>query len=151
MAPILGPEMRATWSGAVAYEWIQEANNYGPRGRPTGTEDEGFPRAGTSTSISPEFPADAPLPTIGASLRADATVYSLPADQLVTGDADTRTSTSSAAAAARRTPSVRGLSMPRHAHTKRDVLAVTSWLREHWVIRSMLWMLIAILLTALVV
>ncbi|KAI5283783.1 hypothetical protein KEM54_001844 [Ascosphaera aggregata] len=26
---ILGPDMNGVWSGAMAYEWIQEANNYG--------------------------------------------------------------------------------------------------------------------------
>jgi hypothetical protein len=60
---ILGPEMDGTWSGAIVYEWIQEANgygliSYGPEVAATATQNNvvgGFTRAGTPTPISPDF------------------------------------------------------------------------------------------------
>ena len=60
---IFGNDMVGTWSGAIIYEWIQEANNYGlisygPAVAPTATGaniDGGFSRAGTPTPIQPDF------------------------------------------------------------------------------------------------
>ncbi|RDL41151.1 1,3-beta-glucanosyltransferase [Venustampulla echinocandica] len=60
---ILGPEMNKLWSGAIVYEWIAEANDYGliSYGPPvsatvTGANIEGgFSRAGTPTPVSPDF------------------------------------------------------------------------------------------------
>jgi hypothetical protein len=60
---ILGSNMDGTWSGAIIYEWIEEANNYGliQYGDPvaaTATGDNiegGFVRAGTPTPVSPDF------------------------------------------------------------------------------------------------
>ncbi|PNS20050.1 1,3-beta-glucanosyltransferase [Sphaceloma murrayae] len=62
-AAIFGDEMSGTWSGAIIYEWIQEANNYGlisygPTVAATATASnvmDGFSRAGTPTPISPDF------------------------------------------------------------------------------------------------
>lgn len=121
---LLGDEMNS-WSGAIIYEWIQEANDYGlisygPPADPEATATNvvmGFTRAGTPTPISPDFEnlsnhwrtlnptgvsmdayepsnspppcpsftsgfwavsPDAALPTIGAKLPSDASVYSSP-------------------------------------------------------------------------
>lgn len=61
---IFGPEMDGTWSGAIVYEWIQEANNYGLISYgPSATGDAatasdvqgGYTRKGTPTPISPDF------------------------------------------------------------------------------------------------
>lgn len=60
---IFGPEMAGTWSGAIIYEWIQEANNYGlvsygPEAAATATQSnviDGFTRSGTPSPISPDF------------------------------------------------------------------------------------------------
>ncbi|SMQ45165.1 unnamed protein product [Zymoseptoria tritici ST99CH_3D7] len=60
---ILGKDMDDTWSGAIIYEWIEEANNYGliqygAPVDPTATGDNiegGFVRAGTPTPIVPDF------------------------------------------------------------------------------------------------
>ncbi|MCJ1391319.1 hypothetical protein MMC18_004182 [Xylographa bjoerkii] len=60
-AAIFGSEMANTWSGAIIYEWIEEANNYGlisygPEVAATATEGVGgFIRSGTPTPISPDF------------------------------------------------------------------------------------------------
>ncbi|QIW97800.1 hypothetical protein AMS68_003318 [Peltaster fructicola] len=59
-AAILGPDMDGTWSGAIIYEWIQEANEYGivSYGPPAATGSnvvDGFTRAGTPTPIQPDF------------------------------------------------------------------------------------------------
>ncbi|KAF2997237.1 hypothetical protein G7054_g13767 [Neopestalotiopsis clavispora] len=62
-AAIFGSEMVNDWSGAIIYEWIQEANNYGlisygpsVAATVTGTNiDGGYTRAGTPTPISPDF------------------------------------------------------------------------------------------------
>ncbi|ETS79110.1 hypothetical protein PFICI_08963 [Pestalotiopsis fici W106-1] len=62
-AAIFGSEMVNDWSGAIIYEWIQEANNYGlisygPTVAATvvGTNiDGGYTRAGTPTPVSPDF------------------------------------------------------------------------------------------------
>lgn len=62
-ASILGPDMNKLWSGAIIYEWIQEANNYGlvsygssvnPTIVATGVE-AGFTRSGKPTPVLPDF------------------------------------------------------------------------------------------------
>lgn len=58
---IFGSEMDGTWSGAIIYEWLEEANNYGlisygPSAAATATDAVGgFTRSGTPTPISPDF------------------------------------------------------------------------------------------------
>lgn len=64
---IFGPEMDGTWSGAIVYEWIQEANNYGlisygpsvatgdPDAATASDVQGGYTRQGTPTPISPDF------------------------------------------------------------------------------------------------
>ncbi|KAK0706534.1 Glucanosyltransferase-domain-containing protein [Lasiosphaeria miniovina] len=60
---IFGKEMSSDWSGAIIYEWIEEANHYGlisygPPVAPTATGSNirgGFSRAGTPTPVSPDF------------------------------------------------------------------------------------------------
>ena len=60
-ASILGPDMTDTWSGAIIYEWIAEANDYGlirygdkvDAADPTALD--GYPRSGTPTPVSPDF------------------------------------------------------------------------------------------------
>jgi hypothetical protein len=60
---ILGSEMDGTWSGAIIYEWIQEANgyglvSYGPSAAATATATNvvaGFTRGGSPTPISPDW------------------------------------------------------------------------------------------------
>ncbi|KAK4543178.1 hypothetical protein LTR36_005728 [Oleoguttula mirabilis] len=62
-AAIFGDDMSGTWSGAIIYEWIEEANNYGlisygPSAAATATETGvvgGYTRSGTPTPISPDF------------------------------------------------------------------------------------------------
>lgn len=61
---ILGSDMDGTWSGAIIYEWIEEANDYGiisygPTAAATDTATNvvgGYTRAGSPTPISPDFP-----------------------------------------------------------------------------------------------
>ena len=151
---LLGPEME-TWSGAIVYEWIQEANDYGlisygPPADPTATGGNvvaGFTRGGTPTPISHDFEnlsnhwktlnpsgismdayspsnsappcpsftpgfwavsPDAALPTIGARLASDATVYSSAPGPTKIRSSDSAGSAASATAttgaAARQTP-----------------------------------------------
>lgn len=60
---IFGNDMSGTWSGAIIYEWIQEANNYGliSYGSPAPSSASGtgvvggYTRTGTPTPISPDF------------------------------------------------------------------------------------------------
>jgi hypothetical protein len=61
-AAIFGPEMSPYWSGAIIYEWIEEANNYGlisygaqvnPSSKPSAPD--GFPRSGTPTPVIPDY------------------------------------------------------------------------------------------------
>jgi 1,3-beta-glucanosyltransferase GAS1 len=57
---IFGDQMVNYWSGAVIYEWIEEANNYGliQYGAKTEANEstpDGYPRSGTPTPISPDF------------------------------------------------------------------------------------------------
>ena len=58
---ILGSQMDGTWSGAIIYEWIEEANDYGlisygPSAAATATDAEGgFTRSGTPTPILPDY------------------------------------------------------------------------------------------------
>ena len=60
---IFGDDMSNTWSGAIVYEWIEEANNYGlvnygPKVDPKVSTDalDGYPRSGKPTPISPDYP-----------------------------------------------------------------------------------------------
>lgn len=48
-AVIFGPEMGSTWSGAIIYEWIQEANHYGLITFPNGGV------SGEPTPVEPDF------------------------------------------------------------------------------------------------
>jgi len=60
---ILGPDMDSLWSGAIIYEWIQEANNYGlvsfgPPVSATVTDSGvvgGYSRTGIPTPVTPDF------------------------------------------------------------------------------------------------
>ncbi|EEA27055.1 hypothetical protein TMatcc_004666 [Talaromyces marneffei ATCC 18224] len=60
---ILGNDMAGTWSGAIIYEWIEEANDYGLISygssvavTATGTNIVGgYTRGGTPTPVSPDF------------------------------------------------------------------------------------------------
>ncbi|KAL9048115.1 MAG: hypothetical protein Q9206_006233 [Seirophora lacunosa] len=61
-ASIFGQDMAGTWSGAIVYEWIQEANDYGlisygPMVNPNVSTDalDGYPRSGTPTTVSPDY------------------------------------------------------------------------------------------------
>lgn len=63
-ASIFGSDMADTWSGAIIYEWIEEANDYGlisygPIVNPTGaaatTALDGFPRSGTPSPVLPDY------------------------------------------------------------------------------------------------
>ncbi|KAH8677317.1 Glucanosyltransferase-domain-containing protein [Xylariales sp. PMI_506] len=62
-ASIFGSDMVNDWSGAIIYEWIQEANTYGlisygptAAATATGTNIEGgYTRAGTPLPVSPDF------------------------------------------------------------------------------------------------
>ncbi len=54
-AAIFGPEMVNDWSGAIIYEWIQEANDYGLITYGSGEASDSVPRNGTPTAISPDF------------------------------------------------------------------------------------------------
>ncbi|KAI9772200.1 MAG: hypothetical protein M1839_002518 [Geoglossum umbratile] len=57
---IFGDQMVDYWSGAIVYEWIEEANNYGliqygPKSEANESVLDGYPRSGTPTPISPDF------------------------------------------------------------------------------------------------
>lgn len=60
---ILGPDMDSLWSGAIIYEWIEEANNYGlisygPNVSATVVASNiagGYSRGGTPTPVAPDF------------------------------------------------------------------------------------------------
>lgn len=59
---IFGKDMIENWSGAIVYEWIMEANeyglvSYGPKVDPAaqGAPPDGFTRSGTPTPVSPDF------------------------------------------------------------------------------------------------
>lgn len=61
-AAIFGDEMTGVWSGAIIYEWIMEANeyglvSYGAKVDPSSPDapPDGYPRSGTPTPISPDF------------------------------------------------------------------------------------------------
>lgn len=62
-AAILGSDMEDQWSGAIVYEWIEEANDYGlisygPTVAATAVATNvagGFSRGGTPTPVSPDF------------------------------------------------------------------------------------------------
>lgn len=60
---IFGDEMIENWSGGIVYEWIYEANeygliSYGPKVDPASPSapPDGYPRSGTPTPLSPEWP-----------------------------------------------------------------------------------------------
>ena len=60
---IFGSDMNTLWSGAIIYEWIEEANNYGlvSFGPPVAATavasgiEGGFSRTGTPTPVAPDF------------------------------------------------------------------------------------------------
>ena len=59
---ILGPDMDNEWSGAIVYEWIEEANNYGlisygPSVDPASNTAalDGYTRSGTPSPVTPDF------------------------------------------------------------------------------------------------
>jgi hypothetical protein len=60
---ILGPDMDSLWSGAIIYEWIEEANSYGlisygPTVNPTVVAtgiEAGISRTGTPSPVLPDF------------------------------------------------------------------------------------------------
>lgn len=60
---ILGPEMNGLWAGALIYEWIEEANNYGlinygpsvPVTVVASDIEGGFSRMGKPTPVVPDF------------------------------------------------------------------------------------------------
>ena len=60
-ASIFGSDMANTWSGAIIYEWIEEANNYGlisygPKVAATNTAAlDGYSRSGTPSPVSPDY------------------------------------------------------------------------------------------------
>lgn len=61
-AAIFGNKMTPYWSGAIIYEWIEEANDYGlvsygKKVDPTASDapPDGYTRSGTPTPISPDF------------------------------------------------------------------------------------------------
>ncbi len=63
-ASIFGSDMANTWSGAIIYEWIEEANDYGlisygatvdPTGAAATTALDGFPRSGTPSPVLPDY------------------------------------------------------------------------------------------------
>ncbi|EOD45832.1 Glycolipid anchored surface protein GAS1 [Neofusicoccum parvum] len=61
-AAIFGDQMADTWSGAIIYEWIEEANDYGlvnygakVDATASGAPPDGYPRSGTPTPVSPDF------------------------------------------------------------------------------------------------
>lgn len=60
---IFSDEMTPYWSGAIVYEWIYEANeygliNYGPKVDPASPNapQDGYPRSGTPIPVFPDFP-----------------------------------------------------------------------------------------------
>lgn len=60
---VFGPEMDQDWSGAIIYEWIQEANGYGlvaydpafDQGTSSIPGTANIPRSGTPTPVTPDF------------------------------------------------------------------------------------------------
>lgn len=58
---IFGTDMSSSWSGAIVYEWIEEANDYGliSYGPTTNSDNptalDGFPRSGTPSPVSPDY------------------------------------------------------------------------------------------------
>jgi hypothetical protein len=104
-AAILGPDMDDTWSGAIVYEWIQEANtygliSYGPTLNPTAVATgvvAGFSRTGVPTPRLPDFtnlksqwatlnPTGVASSAYSPSATAPACPSSTPGGWLVDGD-----------------------------------------------------------------
>lgn len=54
-ASILGSDMDSNWCGAIVYEWIQEANNYGLITYGDGSASDDAPRSGTPKPMTPDF------------------------------------------------------------------------------------------------
>lgn len=58
---VFGKDMDSSWSGAIIYEWIEEANDYGliSYGPTTNSDNptalDGFPRSGTPSPVSPDY------------------------------------------------------------------------------------------------
>ena len=58
---IFGKDMNESWSGAIIYEWIEEANSYGliSYGPTTNSDNptalDGYPRSGTPSPVSPDY------------------------------------------------------------------------------------------------
>ena len=60
---VFGPDMDQNWSGAIIYEWIQEANGYGlvaydsafDQGTSSIPGTASIPRSGTPTPVTPDF------------------------------------------------------------------------------------------------
>ncbi|QSZ37563.1 hypothetical protein DSL72_008661 [Monilinia vaccinii-corymbosi] len=102
---ILGPEMNDQWSGAIIYEWIEEANDYGlisygsavaASAVASGVAD-GYYRAGTPTPVAPDFanlqsqwstltPAGVASSAYSPTLAPPACPSSTPGGWLVDGD-----------------------------------------------------------------
>ena len=102
---ILGPDMDTIWSGAIIYEWIQEANgygliSYGPSVNPTvvasGVQG-GFSRTGMPSAVLPDFtnlqsqwatlnPAGVASSDYKATITPPACPSSTPGGWLVNGD-----------------------------------------------------------------
>ena len=77
-AAIFGPNMSSTWSGAIIYEWIEEANDYGL---------VSFPNGGVSGSPTPVQPDFSNLMTAWSSISPSSTplsAYSASASSLST-------------------------------------------------------------------
>jgi len=102
---ILGPDMDSLWSGAIIYEWIQEANNYGlvsfgPPVSATVTDSgvvDGYSRTGTPMPVTPDFsnlqnkwatlsPTGVALSAYSATLTPPACPSSTAGGWLVDGD-----------------------------------------------------------------
>lgn len=52
---IFGSDMNADWSGAIIYEWIQEANDYGLITYGDGSSSGDIVRSGTPVPMTPDF------------------------------------------------------------------------------------------------
>ncbi|KAG9243609.1 Glucanosyltransferase-domain-containing protein [Calycina marina] len=130
---ILGPEMNDSWSGALIYEWIEEANDYGlisygSSVDPTIVASDvqgGYTVMGTPTPVTPDFanlqtqwatlnPTGVALSTYTPSLSAPACPSSTSGGWLVDGDVtlpsvgQTQVTGSATSAASDTTPTTTG-------------------------------------------